>query len=230
MEEETTSTAPQGEMSSGSVPKPEMGATSGTGEMSGTTTTPHTESLDDIKKELEATRTALKKANTESAGHRKKADELDKLKADQEAATLSEQQKLQKERDKLQAERDQLAQSLKETKIQHTVSLQAQKLGFADPSDAGFYIDESQLNEDLSNVDDLLKAVLKAKPYLAGKTAQPTSGGPTNPSRTQSANQPITREYVHQIQAGGQQAWSALSLDEQRRISAFIRQGGTFKH
>lgn len=189
--DETTKPAPQGEMQTGTDPKPEIGTTSVTGEMSGTTTTTQSESSDDLKRELETIRAALKKANSEAAGHRKKAEELDKLKADQEAATLSETQKLQKQLAKLQADHDNALRTSQERIINYEVRLQAAQAGIIDPDAASKLLDWSAIEYDdngqPTNVPKLLADLLKAKPYLAGNTKPSITGGnATNPPRSQS--------------------------------------------
>lgn len=193
---------------------------------------------------------AAKKLRSENASLRKRTQENDALLAElkafkeqAEAAQLSESEKRDRaaqQREKqfadLQKAHDDALRAHQEYKINAEVRLQAAQMGFADLSDAVRLLDWSEIEYDddgtPKNVRDLLGKLLKAKPYLAGKSAASavTGGGATAPARsTTSGPQTLTKEYVAQIQRGGQQAWAALSPEEQQRISAFIRAGGLFK-
>jgi uncharacterized membrane protein len=210
---------PSGEMQGGtSNPKGEIPTTPpATGEIPGTTPPP-TESLEDIKRERETLRAALKSVNKESASHRIKAEELDRLKAEQEAATLNETQKLQKQLEKVQTDHANVVKELQQTKLTHAVSLAAQKLGFYDPSDAIANIDQSQLDENFSNVEGLLKQVLSKKPHLAstGKPVALTSGGATNPPNSQTSGE-ITEQYLQDV-TNGKIDWNTLTKEQKTKI------------
>ena len=160
----------------------------------------------ELAKELESLKAALKKANKESAGHRQKAKELDDLKAQIEAEKLSETEKLQKQLAKLQAERDEVTRQSQERTINYEVRLQAARLGIADPTDAVKLLDWSEIEYDdagtPTNVEDLLRQLVKAKPYLVANTrsAPTTSGGATNPSRSQTtAPEPLSWTVISKM-------------------------------
>lgn len=199
--EANTSTAdPQDETPNGSTPPVETTTTAGTGETPATTTT----SSDDTQRQLDELRAALKKANAEAASHRHKANELDRLKAETEAAKLSETEKLQKKLAELQSQHDNVTRQSQERIINYEVRLQAATMGIVDPDAAAKLLDWSAIeyNDDGSptNIDDLLKKLAKAKPYLVGKPAAPTSGGATNPPRSQSsAPPPLSREAISRM-------------------------------
>ncbi len=154
----------------------------------------------------------------EAAASRVKANELDKLKADLEASKLSETEKLQKRIADLQKERDTAISDATALKITNAVSSQAARLGFADPDDAVRFLDAARIADDLSNIETLLKELLKAKPYLAGKQ-QASSGGATNPGRnaTSGAGQ-ITAEFVRTMTNEQYNGLSAAQRDEVQTI------------
>src|SRR5579884_935248 len=98
------------------------------------TTTEQT-STEDVQKELARLKDSLKRANAEAKQHREKAAELDRLKAESEAAKLSETERLQKQLAKLQADYEQTSAQLREERINASVASIAGRLGFADPDD-----------------------------------------------------------------------------------------------
>lgn len=172
----------------------------GTGETPGTT---HPQvSIEDALKEIESLKTALKKTNAESAGHRIKAKELDELKAQIESEKFSEQEKLQKQISDLKAQHEEAVRQHQETKVRAAVERQAHHIGIVDEDAAVRLLDWSEIEYDdkgsPTNIEDLLKKLLKAKPYLAGKAAaSSTSGGATNPPRSVSTAPPaLSREVI----------------------------------
>lgn len=235
MPEETTT--PQADPQAGDAEKqPQAGAT---------TTTPEpqagegseTISLDEARKlrsEASNLRKRLKEfeaLNTELKTFREQT-EAAKL-SDQEKQALA-QKKIEQQLSDFQSQNSDLLRQLQEARINNEVYKNASKLNIIDIDAASKLIDASRIDYDESgnptNIDSLLKELVKARPWLAGKATQQTSGGATNPPRSQTSGpQQITKEYVEQVQRGGPSAWSALSEDEQRRISAFIRGGGLFK-
>jgi hypothetical protein len=160
-----------------------------TDETSGATTT---EQQQLSTEEYERVKASLKRANAEAKTYRQKADELDKLKADLEASKLSEKERLEKSNSDLQKKFDDLTRQHQERTVNYEVQLKAAQMGIVDPDAASKLLDHGAIEYDATgsptNVDDLLKDLIKLKPYLAGKitAAPPTSGGATNPSRSQS--------------------------------------------
>lgn len=236
MPEETTT--PQADPQAGDAEKlqPQAGAT---------TTTPEpqagegseTISLDEAKKLRSEASNLRKRLKELDAAHA----ELKTFREQTEAAKLSDQEKqalaqkkIEQQLAEYQAQNSDLLRQLQEARISNEVLKQSSKLNIIDLDAAGKLIDSSRIDYDESgnptNIDSLLKELVKARPWLAGKAQQQTSGGATNPPRSQTSGpQQITKEYVEQIQRGGPSAWSALPEDEQKRISAFIRGGGLFK-
>lgn len=215
MTQETTTVA-EDETSTDTDPQTETVTTSEPDETPGTTKTAKakasaqaTASRDDdaVQKELESLKKALKKANDESKEHRLKAKELDELKAKIQAEQLSEKEKLEKKLADLQRSHDDAARAHQERIINYEVQLKAAQLGIADPSDAVKLLDWSEIEYDdngsPTNVQELLKSLLKAKPYLAAQTkTTPTSGGATNPPRSAStAPQALSWDIIGKMNA-----------------------------
>lgn len=198
MSQEATTTAAQDEMSNEAAPQSEMDTTAETNETLATEPTnekPQSQSsLDDLSRELETVRSALKKANAEAAKHRKDAKELAAFKEQIESEKLSQQEKLEKKLADLQKTHDDHLLRTQERIVTTEIRAQAASLGFADLSDAIRLIDRSELEYDddgaPTNAKEVLESLLKAKPYLApkqqGKPAPAVSA--TNPSRSQSSN------------------------------------------
>lgn len=174
------------EMPSEITPQPEIGKNSAE-------TAP---SLENALKEIDALKETLKKTNSEAAAHRHKAKELDDLKAQIEAEKLTETEKLQKQLASLQMEHGERTRIAQERFIQYEVKLQAAALGIIDPDAASKLIALSGLEYDEggipTNVDKLLKDLVKDKPYLLGPGQKQNSTvptpGPTNPQRSVSAS------------------------------------------
>ena len=199
--DETQNATPTDETPTDVTPTGETPTQAGTGETPATTTTATTtpeEHLapDEHAQEIEKLKTALKKANAEAAAHRVKANELDKLKADIEAEKLTEKERLEKKIAELQKASDEATRAAQEYRVTSELRVQALQLGFADANDATRLLDHAEIEygEDgtPTNVGDLLKALLKTKPYLAAapaKTSQPAPnpGGATNPPRSQTS-------------------------------------------
>lgn len=194
-DETSTDTDPQTETVTTSEPDETPGTTK-TAKAKASAQTAASRDDDAVQKELESLKKALKKANDESKEHRLKAKELDELKAKIEADTLSEKEKLEKKLTDLQRSHDDVVRAHQERVINYEVQLRAAQLGVTDTSDAVKLLDWSEIEYDDSgsptNVESLLKELLKAKPYLKreSKSPAPTSGGATNPSRSQTTTAP----------------------------------------
>ena len=177
-------------------PQPQAGVPS-TDPQAGESQTNDTISLDEAKKlRSEAANLRSRLRSTEA-----KAKELDDLKAKLEADKLSETEKLQKQLATLQSEHDNAIRAAQERTINYEVRLQAAQMGIVDPDAAARLLDWSQIEYDdngaPTNVNDLLKNLLKTKSYLAGKAQVQTSGGATNPSRsTTTAPQALSWEAI----------------------------------
>lgn len=109
----------------------------------------------------------------------------------QEAA-LSESQKMEKRA----TEAERLAGQYKQQLISAQVKLAAQALGVIDPEMAALAVQHSlEYGDDgmPSNLEDALKALIKSKPYLAPKPAEPAPSpepAPASPAQTAQAPRP----------------------------------------
>lgn len=230
-DETLTDVAPTGE-----TPTDAPDETSETSTATTTTPTPESDAAeksstaDETQREIERLKSALTKANKEAAAHRVKAKELDDLKARMETEKLSEKERLEKKIADLQKASDEAARTAQEYRVSAEVRMQALQLGFADPADATRFLEYAELEygDDgaPTNVGDLLKGVLKNKPYLAAPKANPpthTSGGATNPSRSQSSTPPalswetISKFTPEQYAARGQEIAEWIARNPYRR-------------
>ena len=146
---------------------------------------------EELAAELEKTRDALKKANSESAERRKRlealeADEAKRKKAEEDAKTaeLSELQKAQKERDEAKAENARLATEQQKERVNTAIEKAARGLKFRDEADAVTMIDRSKvkIGDDgtVTGIKESLEELVKAKPYLVEtpEEKKPTKGTP----------------------------------------------------
>jgi hypothetical protein len=231
---DTTTTVSQGEMQSEAAPQssemdatttPDTGVTPETEQQSTTGTEqqqPESQpSAEDLTKELEKARAALKKANKEAASYRNAEKELKALKDQIEAEKLSEKERLEKRLADLQKAHDDAIRQAQEYKINTEVKLQAAQSGFSDPNDAIKFLDWSEIEYDdngaPSNVAELVADLLKAKPYLAkpqSRTAPAVSA--TNPSRSARVSDD-TSEYINRIKAG------TLKADEYNALPPAVK-------
>lgn len=176
-------------------------------------------SIENLQAELEKTRTALKKANNESASHRHKAKELDELKSRLENEKLSEAEKLQTQL----AQKEQEILKHQERVVRSEIKSAALSLGVINPALIAKLVDWSEIEYDENtgdptNVEDLLKELIKNEPYLVGKQQTPiTRTTATNPSRS-SVQSDDVEGLLRRIQQG------KLSNEEYATLPAHIRQ------
>jgi hypothetical protein len=179
--------------------------------------------LERLKAELASEQSARKKANAEAAKHRHAAKELEDLKSQIESEKLSTQEKLEKRLADLQRTHDDAIRQNQERTINYEVRLQAAQLGIADPNDAVKLLDWSEIEYDdngaPTNVDDLLKTLVKAKPYLVVRKPV-TSGGATNPPRSATtAPKEINAEYIRNLKPAD---YAALSPAQRAEIQQWM--------
>jgi hypothetical protein len=123
----------------------------------------------------------------QSLRNRLKAFEDAKKAADD--AKLSDAERSAARQTELETENSDLKRQLREERTRNRIVGAAQRLGYADPSDAFRLIDHSTLEYDDAgeprHVDKLLGDLLKTKPYLASAAARATGsvdGGVRSPS------------------------------------------------
>lgn len=198
----TTATPPSGETPGDGIDlQGETPITKPNGETPGSTTEP---SAEEVKQELERLKASLKRANAEAKEHRVKAEELDRLKAEAEAAKLSESEKTQKKLADLQAQYDATLREKQELATSAEIRVQAMQMGM-DAKAASKLLDQGAIERDEqgnpTNVQELLKELVKEYPFLLGKAAPPSSGGATNPPRSAStAPQELSWEVITELQ------------------------------
>lgn len=127
--------------------------------------------------DLESAKAALAQARREAAARRREAQELAaRLKAIEDAQ-LSETERLRREAEELRAR----AQEAERRMLDARILVAASRLGFADPEDALALADRSAIGEDGAGIEDALKAVLKAKPYLRAQAREAAPQAVGNP-------------------------------------------------
>lgn len=106
----------------------------------------------------------------------KKVTAFEAAEATRKTAEMSDAEKLKVAKETAEGETLQLKKDLQTERIKSTVLAVAAKMTFADPQDAYTFIDPDELEiddkgvVDVPSVEEALKALLKAKPYLAGES------------------------------------------------------------
>ncbi len=131
-----------------------------------------------------ALKAELDEARKQAAKYRTELREVQEKLGRYEQEKLTEQEKLAKRAEQAEKAAQELQAKLRETAIRAEVMTTAQRMGVRDPDAAYKLLDLSTLSVSdetgqVSGVEDALKALLKAKPYLVGGTA-----GATNPQRS----------------------------------------------
>lgn len=140
-------------------------------------------------------RSLLKKLGFEDF---EKAEAILRKARERDESEKSELQKAQERAAQLEKERESWQGRQKETAAQYDVALKAAKLGIVDPDAAWKLLDKSALQYDAddnpSNTEQLLQALLKDKPYLAG-------GGSSamNPGKSRDETDPFIRELLKDL-------------------------------
>jgi len=228
MPDEVTPSTSNSEILNEADPKPEIGNPSGPDEISEDQTQL---SIDELKAQLAKTKADLKRVHKESAGHRVEADELKKFKAQIDAEKLSDtekreltQKQLEQQIADLQKEKETAFRQTQELRVINEVFKYGQKLNIIDLDAAQKLLDASQIEyEDgqPTNIEALLKTLVKERSWLVGRQQQ-TSGGATNPSRTQtSGSGEITPEYAKRMLEDPKE-FNALSIERRQQISQWI--------
>jgi DNA repair exonuclease SbcCD ATPase subunit len=140
--------------------------------------------VEQLQAELERTRTALQGANRESADRRKKLEAFEKAEQDRAKKDLSEVERLKGQVAELDKRARELEAERETMIIRSAVERAATALGFHSAEDAYQLADLSgvEIDEDgkVSNVDQALKALVKARPYLVRVVDKPdTNAGAT---------------------------------------------------
>jgi septal ring factor EnvC (AmiA/AmiB activator) len=163
-------------------------------------------SLDQALAELEKARKALKETNAESAGRRKRLEELESAEQARLQAQMSDAEKATAALQKLQEEiaaRDAQMAGLREQTVRYEVMLKAQEMAIIDLDAAARLMDRDALEFGAdgkpTNVEAVLKALVKAKPYLV-KPSSSASGMGTPPGRAPRAPAPVVGQAQRRVQ------------------------------
>lgn len=148
----------------------------------------------------------VRKLRAEAADYRKRLRELEgKVRAEEEAK-MTEQEKLQKRLAELERQSTEYQQTMQARTLEYEVKLHAARLGVVDPEAAYRLLDirEIEFGEDgkPANIEKALRALIAAKPYLAGGGGQVS---PTNPA---------------QGKIGGQQVFTTAQLKDPKFFAA----------
>lgn len=181
---------PSGNGATPDTGQPATGTPPGTDETSGTKLP---QSIDDALKQIESLQAALKAANKESASHRHKLKGFEDAEAQRQQAQMSEQEKLQKQLADLQAQHDEAVRMLEEDRNYATLERTGRTLGITDPTALDDAVNLALIKlateeDESAKPEDVMKDVIKARPWLTSRQAQAAAGGATNPSRSASSN------------------------------------------
>lgn len=148
-----------------------------------------TETVDSLKTQIAQLQAALKEVNRESAGRRKKLDELESAQKAQEEAKLSEMDKLKNRLAEYERQATDAAEEVARLKLRNVVESVAASLGFHNPADAYQLVDASAISiegDKVTGVEDALKKLAQSSPYLV-KSQPPASVPPSPQAKTQSS-------------------------------------------
>lgn len=128
-----------------------------------------------LKAELESARKALAAANREAADRRKKLDAYEQAEAARKEAEMSEVEKAVKRANDLQAQLEAERQARRDGALKGAVTVAAMKAGFHNPDDAWAFLPAGAVSlddgEQVQGVDEALKELVKARPYLVKQSA-----------------------------------------------------------
>lgn len=151
-------------------------------------------SLEQALTELEKARKALKDTNAESAGRRKRLEELEAAEQARQAASLTETERQAQAAEALKQQAADLQRQLEvaqrehqERVIRYEVMLKASSMGIIDLDAATKLMDwqDLEFNEDGTpkNIDGVLKKLIKERPYLSRQDGK--SSGMGTPAQKQ---------------------------------------------
>jgi len=122
------------------------------------------------------------------------------LEEERKKAAMTETERLKAESEQKVKEWEEKYKTATERILKAEVKAAAAEMGIVDPEVAFLLLKTDEVNEDFSNVKDLLVEVIKEKPYLK-KSAN--IGGGTNPGASQNAEEnPWLPEYFNLTKQG----------------------------
>lgn len=185
------------------VAEPEMGTPTDEGQAPSPTAQ---EAGDDITQTLAAAQKALKEANAEAAKYRKRLREFE---AQQQAAAEAEMSESERSAKRLAEMEQALAEQQAHTRslaLESAVAMRANALGIVDAEVAVALLDRDALEFDAGGrpdpegLDQALKQLIKAKPYLKQPVA-PSS--PANPARSEPVGETDAQRRARLFGGGG---------------------------
>jgi hypothetical protein len=167
--------------------EPEDVQTPPAGDDSGQEPTPDAQDAQDDQDNQQAlNEKALKDARSEAAKYRKRLRELEAAHQAREEAELSESEKQARRMQQLEQALEEREVTTRRLALESAVAVRSNSLGIVDAEVAVALLDSSSLEfddagrPDPESLDNALRRLLKAKPYL--KT-QPPASSPANPAR-----------------------------------------------
>jgi hypothetical protein len=166
----------------------------------------------------------LSKARAEAAKYRVESKAFAKAKADEEAAALTESQRLTRRVAELEKENELATKLARAKTLEAAVAKQAQLLGIIDPDAAVKLLDTDDLELDdetgePKNIEVALKALIKAKPYLAGKASPETPGSINGAAGAAAGPAPkLTAAELETAQAAGMTPERFAALKEVKSL------------
>lgn len=207
----STATDPQAG-DGGNAPQPQAGTTTSTEPQAGESQS-ETFSLEEAKK-----------LRSEAANLRKRLKAFEEAEQQAKDAQKTEQQRIQDELAELRSHLDNRAAELLEARVHAEIGKLASKFNFLlSPDLVAQLLNWSQIEVDEdtgkpTNVEKLLADLAKSAPDIVRKQAAPTSGGATNPPRSQTADSvEITQAYVNRLMSNKAE-WDGLPQDQRTRV------------
>lgn len=140
----------------------------------------------------------VKKLRAEAAEYRRRLRELEQTVKQHEEAKLTESERLQKRLAELEREQATWQRERQEHTLRYEAMLSAQRLGLVDPEAAYRLLDRAAVEFDDDgrprNIEQLLRDLVKTRPWLAGQTA--ASGLTTNPATGQTRTATFTASQL----------------------------------
>lgn len=158
--------------------------------------------LEEALAELERARAALKQANNESAGRRKKLDDYEAAEKKRQEATLSETERLKAQLAEAQQQMSLAEQTAQRHLMRSALFVAASKANFANPEDAWQLGDLSTLtvdDDEVKGADEVIKVLVKAKPYLVRAAAAAAPN--TNATSGRGSSAPADEKKIAEIAA-----------------------------
>lgn len=128
-----------------------------------------------------------------------------------EDAQKSAEQKLQEQLTALQQQTDKAKADRRDAVLRSAIVAAAAKAGMADPADAYSLLDKSKIeikdDDTVTGIEEAIKALAEAKPYLLKSGRQTTATSATNPAGNAGVDNldwhPLRRKRGSQIGGGG---------------------------